>query len=85
MAVVALVAAFFGGAFVDRVFLHPPSGRFLVHNSANEAADDVPMPSDVSSTSANSGAFTMQNCLLSATRRGMTAEQREYACEEIVN
>ncbi len=80
-AFVALLAAFCIGALVDRVYLHPPAPT----PTGLSTVDDVPMPPASVSANSGTGSFNMQNCLLSATRRGMTAEQREYACNEIVN
>jgi hypothetical protein len=74
---VAMIAAFCAGALIDRVYFREPETTQLTTAS-------VPMPESAIPMSDN-GALTMHNCILSATRRGMTPEQRVYACEEIVN
>jgi hypothetical protein len=74
---VAMIAAFCAGALIDRVYFREPE-------TAKVETASVPMPDSVLPLSDN-GALTMHNCILSATRRGMTPEQRVYACDEIVN
>jgi len=84
---VAMIAAFCAGALIDRVYFRQPEMGALETAAVPMPDSVIPLSQNPPSpnATADSTPLTMHNCLLSATRRGMTPEQREYACEEIVN
>jgi hypothetical protein len=75
IAFVLIVAAFCAGLLTDRAyrFLNPPPLQL----------EPVPLPPEQASL--QPGGVTMQNCMASAIRRGVTRDQAIHACSEIVN
>ncbi len=77
IAFVLIIAAFCAGALADRVY------------AWWMASDEVPAYAGAAPTSGNmpttDGGINMQNCMAGAIRQGMTHDQANHACAEIVN
>jgi hypothetical protein len=73
---VLVIAAFCAGALTDRAlsfYTTPPL-----------QLDPVPLPSADVPTPIPPGGVTMQTCLASSVRQGMTRDQAIHACNEVV-